>query len=156
MTFWPKLLLAIFILTWSTPTLAGELALPEGLTTLALDAALNDAAKNKKTVMIYFWADWCPSCRRFNADTLPDKNILNALAASYSVVSASNVHDPDNLAQKFQIRAFPTFLFLNHQGELITVLPGAVETKIFALVLEYISSGSYQNIDFDDFVKLKS
>ncbi|MDR1608021.1 MAG: thioredoxin fold domain-containing protein [Deltaproteobacteria bacterium] len=159
MTSWPKICLAIFILTifWATPNLgAQEFVMPKGLNAFTYEAALKDATTNKKTILLYFWADWCPSCRHFNNNILPDKNVLKTLNKSYCVVSINTAKDPDGLAKKFQVNAIPAFIFLDAQGEPLTMLPGAVEADIFVLVLDYVSSGSFATMDFEEYAKLKT
>jgi thioredoxin-related protein len=146
------LLAGLFLAPAARPA---ELILPQGLEALPYSEALSEAAAEKKTIMVYFWADWCPSCQKFNAETLPDKTVLKNLADSYKVVSVNTGSDPEKLAQQYRIRAIPAFVFLSSQGEPITVLPGAVDSEIFAMVLDYISSGSYANLEFEEFAKLK-
>ncbi|MDR2141048.1 MAG: thioredoxin fold domain-containing protein [Deltaproteobacteria bacterium] len=163
MKFRPTWLLAIIFATaWALsfwlarPLLAAELVMPEGLKNLPYQAALVEASQNKKNIMLYFWADWCPSCQDFNSRILPNKDVLQSLADSFSVVSVNTGVDPDNLSEKFKIRAIPAFIFLDSQGEPISMLPGAVEADVFTLVLKFISSGSYNTMEFEDFAKLSA
>jgi thioredoxin-related protein len=66
-------------------------------------------------------------------------------------VSIDTDRDKQNLSKKFRIRAVPTFVFLNSKGEPASILPGAVPAEIFVAVLDYISSGSYQTMEFDEY-----
>jgi thioredoxin-related protein len=162
MKFRPQLILILLLLAMAFPDFAQgywgpvSLAMPQGLNQLNYNEALTKAAKENKSVLVYFWADWCPSCRAFNEGTLPQKSVLKALADSYAVVSVNLTSDPEKLAKKYEIRAIPAFVFLNSQGEPISMLPGAVDPDIFVLVLNFISSGSYATMDFEEFAKLKT
>ncbi|MDR1872403.1 MAG: thioredoxin fold domain-containing protein [Deltaproteobacteria bacterium] len=133
---------------------AEDLALPPGLKRLTYAEALSEAAKDKKLIMLYFWADWCPSCQAFNANTLPNSEVLKTLNASYAVVSINTAEDPDGLGKQFGVRSIPAFIFMDSQGQALTMLPGAVDANIFVLVLNYISSGSYATMEFEEFAKL--
>jgi thioredoxin-related protein len=156
MKFRPPLIALILALVLGiagvTPYLKAAMALPGDLKPLSYEAAIKKAALEKKTTLVYFWADWCPNCRSFNETTLPDANVLKTLADSFAVVSVDTTSDPEKLAQKYQIRTIPAFVFLDSTGEPISVLPGAVNTDIFLLVLNYISSGAYVNMEFEEFV----
>ncbi|MDR1084407.1 MAG: thioredoxin fold domain-containing protein [Deltaproteobacteria bacterium] len=130
-----------------------ELAVPDELKPLSFQEALDKGAKEKKPTMVYFWADWCPSCRYFNSQVLPDRDILKTLDSSFAVVSVNTGSDTLELTKKWGIRSVPSFVFLDQAGDPISVLPGAVDADTFVLVLNYISSGSYANMEFDQYAQ---
>jgi thiol:disulfide interchange protein DsbD len=162
MTLRPKLFLAVIIFAGlgilaGAGSLAAEgMALPQGLVSLRYKEALTAASQGQKSILIYFWADWCPSCRNFNSATLPNPAVKKTINDSFALISVNTAEDLDGLAKDFQIRAIPAFVFLDSEGEPITMLPGAVDAEIFVLVLNYISSGSYASMEFEDFAKLSA
>ncbi|MDR0549780.1 MAG: thioredoxin family protein [Deltaproteobacteria bacterium] len=136
--------------------LLAQSAPPPSLTSVTFPEALKEAAKNNKTILVYFWADWCPSCQYFNSTVAPNPEVQKSLRESFTVVTINTSQETHELTDRFEIRAIPAFVFLNSQGQPITMLPGAVEPQIFILVLKYLSSGSYATMEFEDFAKLSS
>ena len=57
------------------------------------------------------------------------------------------------LSQMFGIRGFPTAVFLDAQGELITTVSGYIPADRFTLILKYLSGNWYEKMKFDEFLK---
>jgi thioredoxin-related protein len=126
---------------------------PPSLGTLTITEALKVAQAQNKYILIYFWATWCSNCEIFNKHILPDKTVLENLSKSFLFVPIDSDLDPEALSALFKVRAVPTFIFLTPEGIPATVLPGMVPADIFTMVLNYISSGSYEKMEFEDFAK---
>ncbi len=80
-------------------------------------AALADAAKQNKTVLLRFTATWCGPCRVMDARVWPDPAVQAELAEKYISVK-SDIDEKANqlLAQKYGVRGVPTLLLLDSTG----------------------------------------
>jgi thioredoxin 1 len=69
-----------------------------------------------------FWAVWCPPCKEL-------KPIIEALASEYEgkiEIKSINVDENKELAQKFEVKAIPTLVFLDAKGNELSRIIGLV------------------------------
>lgn len=81
-----------------------------------LNAALEEAKKTNKSILIDFYASWCPACQALDEDTLSDPRVQEKLRESYVFVKIDIDQDP-NLASQFKIYGVPTLVFLDTNGQ---------------------------------------
>jgi thiol-disulfide isomerase/thioredoxin len=112
-----------------------------------------------KAVMINFWATWCPPCRaempliQDFADQFADELVVLAVNAGEhrgDVAYFVEEHgfdlvfllDPENsVATLFNVRGFPTTLFIDQQGVLQATFIGEMDEAILSTHLEKIGLG---------------
>ena len=83
-----------------------------------LPAALADAAKQNKTVLLRFTATWCGPCRVMEARVWPDPTVQAELADKYIGVKGDTDEEASQiLARKYGVRAVPTLLLLESTGK---------------------------------------
>lgn len=82
-----------------------------------LQAAFDQAKKQNKLVFIDFAGSWCPPCIRLEHEVFPTK--LFKKAAEKYVLVRLDVDRPENekWMEKYGIKAFPTLVLTNHEGE---------------------------------------
>jgi len=83
-----------------------------------LDAQLETAKKNKKQILIDFYADWCVSCVLMNRNVFSQADVQNALTDFILLrfdVTQNNTFDQAVL-KRFHVIAPPTILFINADG----------------------------------------
>lgn len=80
---------------------------------------LADLKSNKMTLLI-FTAPWCPACLRMQTETYPQKSVASQLkrlnVKKINIDLAENVE----LSEKFHVKAIPTLVLLNKEGEELT------------------------------------
>ncbi|MDR2350259.1 MAG: thioredoxin fold domain-containing protein [Deltaproteobacteria bacterium] len=123
-----------------------------GLKSYSLVEAQEVSKNADKYLLMYFWASWCGNCSFFEQSVLPSPEIVRALNDSFAFVSIDFDRSKE-LARALRLRSVPTFIFLDPAGEAATVLPGAVPPDIFLMVLNYVSTGSYKTMDFEDYAE---
>ncbi|CAL4324679.1 thioredoxin [Buchnera aphidicola] len=67
--------------------------------------------KNKKPLILDFWAEWCSPCKIF----LP---ILEEISKEYKnslQIAKVNVDDCKEITEKYSIQSIPTILFFNNK-----------------------------------------
>lgn len=130
---------------------------------IQFDDALTYAKKDNKFIFIYFWTETCPYCQKMKNITLSNKEVITYLNENFYSVSI-NANSPtiisktlnktgNGLANLYMIQGVPTSLFLKPNGEVLYNIPGYIEYPNFILILKYINTKSYENMNFNDFKK---
>jgi len=58
-----------------------------------------------------------------------------------------------DVAGAFNVRGFPTILFLDRDGSTIGSIPGFVPPEIFVKILDFVAGGGYKKKPFDEFIR---
>lgn len=85
-----------------------------------LNAALTKAKAEKKLIFIDAYAVWCGPCKVMARDIFPLKEVgdffnVNFVNMKLDMEAKENV----DIAKKYEVKAYPTYLFLNADGELV-------------------------------------
>jgi len=83
-----------------------------------LDAALVEARRTHKQVLVDFSADWCPPCIAMKHDVWPDPAVEHALTQSYVPVLI-DVDREGVVPERYGVRGIPTILVLDDQGQVL-------------------------------------
>jgi thioredoxin-related protein len=108
---------------------------------------VKEAAADGKRLMLYFWQDGCPACRKMKEATLADRAIVEQTRRHFVAV-ALNVYGErelqwtdgrkmreKELARALNIRGTPTLLFLDERGAVALRLVGYVSPARFTATL---------------------
>jgi peroxiredoxin len=111
--------------------------------------------KNGKVVMLYFWADWCPTCKQEFPET---QTYYENLSKDGLEILAINVKQPKEASEKFkeqfgatfpmlidadgkisdlyQVTELPTNFFIDEEGKIIRKIVGWVSDKQAEVILK--------------------
>lgn len=131
-------IISVFFIFFSTLTFAQDEIKFEDISFKDLVAK---AKKENKLVFIDAYASWCGPCKMmekniFTKKTVGDfynKNFVNARIDMEK-------GEGREVAQKFGVRSYPTYLFLNGDGELISQNYGYMEENVFLAMAQEINS----------------
>jgi thioredoxin-like negative regulator of GroEL len=93
------------------------------------------ARSQKKPVLLYWGAGWCPPCNQLKA-TLFNRQDFASLARSFIAVHVDGDRPgAQRLGQRFKVSGYPTLVLLGADGAEITRLPGEADTsQVLALM----------------------
>jgi len=86
----------------------------------SFEAALQESAETGKPVLIDFMADWCPPCRRMEAQVWPDPDV-QALFRDRVIPLQLDADEPDArpIGIRYGIQVLPTILLVDSSGQVI-------------------------------------
>jgi thiol-disulfide isomerase/thioredoxin len=103
---------ALFGILLATTAVAGE-AVPWSTD---FRQAAEVAAKERKLLLLHFWSDDCPPCRRLEANVFPREDVATAISNSYVPVKV-NVDRAPEMARRFQVSRWPTDVIITPTGQ---------------------------------------
>ena len=155
-----KLIYAFTALIISTNLMAQGIEFEHG----QLKDALAKAKEENKLVFVDVYTTWCGPCKQMVKNIFPLHEVgtyYNKNFVCYKLdAEDAKVKGPD-YAQKYKVNGFPTYLFLNGEGELVYSTGGAMDADMFIKVGkkalgEDVDDGfdevlaRYQNGDYSD------
>ena len=129
-----------------------------------LDRALAMAKDSGKLIIVNFYTDWCPNCKRMNEKTYRDEGVLKQLSKSFIPVKL-NAESSQTLiiegqavteyqvALVFQVNSYPTTWFLSSDGRPLIPVRGYYGPDLFAPMLRFVEGGWYEKMDFDMYME---
>ena len=121
---WTAVILALLVMRW--PVIKGyyykftDAEAPP--TTIEwrtdLDAALAEARRDGKRVVVDFTADWCPPCIAMKHDVWPHPDVARAVAREYVPVLIDTDRDGVTTA-RYGVGGIPTVLILDGAGTVL-------------------------------------
>jgi thiol:disulfide interchange protein len=106
-----------------------------------LEEIMADAVLKDKTVFLDFYATWCGPCKWMDDNVFNQNDIaskLNQNFVSYKVDAED--FEGVNTALKYNVTAYPTYIFLTPEGEIIHRLEGMIPQESFAQAIDAIIS----------------
>jgi thioredoxin-related protein len=93
-----------------------------------LDAAMEKAKKEKKSILVEFTgSDWCPPCIAMRKNVFSKKEFVDAASKDFILVELDFPKKDKALAKKnqpwakkFEIEGYPTVILLDHEGKEFT------------------------------------
>ncbi len=128
---------------------------------------LDLAQKLNKHILIDVYTDWCGWCKRMDSDVYQVDSISRYLDSQYVLVRL-NAESPASLKYKetnytessfasyMGVSSYPTTIFAEPDGQLITPVAGYIEANSFLEVCRFFGDGYYKKMSWQDFQNRKT
>jgi thiol-disulfide isomerase/thioredoxin len=101
-----------------------------------IDRAFAQARNERKPVLLYWGATWCPPCNQLKA-TLFNRQEFAALSKNFVAVNVDgDLPGAQKLGRRFKVSGYPTTVLFTPEGQEITRLPGEVDAPQALAVLQ--------------------
>ena len=101
--------------------------------------AFAQAKKEGKLVLLALTAEWCPWCKKMDAITYRDKQVVEVINKNYIAVRADLDKHP-KLAQRYKNYGPPTTVVYNSAATEIIKRPGYLEARILYWMLDTVAA----------------
>lgn len=98
---------------------------------LSFEEAISAAKAENKLVFIDFYTDWCGPCRTMSRQVFPQKSVGDYLNNKFVCIKLNAEKEGVNLAKRYGIKAYPTFLILNTKEEVQFDIRGSMDAEAF-------------------------
>ncbi len=127
----PNLWLAGLAGVWlAAASLARAAEEPKFFRDFAFDAALKEAAKEKKVVFIDFFTTWCGPCKLLDRTTWQDAGVA-ALLKEKTIPLKIDAEKESALAERFKLDGYPTLLLVRPDGTELGRMLGYMDAAKF-------------------------
>ncbi len=108
-----------------------------------------------KKVFLNFYADWCRYCKMMDQNTFKDDSVIAYLNKHFVPIRV-NSDQHKQIASNYNVRGLPVSWFIAENGENIGSQPGYLPPDQLLMLLKYIHTDSYKQMNFTQFAKQSS
>ncbi|MFA5242161.1 MAG: thioredoxin fold domain-containing protein [Sulfuricella sp.] len=129
---------------------------------------VREAAGNKRRVLLYFYQDGCPYCKKLLQDNFGQRAIADKTRQYFDVIALNLWGDREvtgldgktvtekEFARQLRVMFTPTLLALNEKGEAILRINGYYAPHRFSAALDYAGQGKEGGGSFRDYFAAQS
>ncbi len=125
---------------------------------------VEDAADNDKRLMIYYYQDGCPYCKKLLQENFSQREISDKAKKYFDVVSINLWGDKEvtvgdkaytekEFAEALKVQYTPTLLFFNEDNKVIFRANGYYPPEKFSALLDYIGEKQEADISYQDYMQ---
>ncbi len=101
-----------------------------------IERAFARARSERKPVLVYWGAKWCPPCNQLKATLFNRLDFVERSASFISVNIDGDFPGAQKLGARFKVRGYPTLILFRGDGAEITRLPGEVDALLVMRLLQ--------------------
>ena len=124
---------------------------------------VKDATAHNKRLVLFFYQDGCPYCKKLLEINLAQKNIADTLRSRFDVITVNlwgdrDITDTDGarmiekkFAEKMKVMYTPTILFFDEHANVVLRVNGYYEPHKFLAALNYVADKHEKDGSFRDY-----
>lgn len=125
---------------------------------------VKDAADNNKRLMVYFYQDGCPYCKKLLRENFSQREISEKAQKTFDVVPinlwgdkevivGNQTYTEKGFAEALKVQYTPTLLFFNEDNKIIFRANGYYPAEKFSALLDYIGSRQESILSYQDYME---
>ncbi len=96
-----------------------------------------EAKASGKYLFVDAYTDWCSWCKVMDRETFPNADVVQMLNSNFVSLKLEMEHNYGvNVAMKYRVSGFPTFLIFTAEGKLVRKIPGYLPAENFVQELK--------------------
>ncbi|AWV99312.1 thioredoxin family protein [Arcticibacterium luteifluviistationis] len=101
------------------------------------DNFLRTAKKQQKPILLDFWATWCGPCKKMDNETFKNSDLAAYVNGNFLIYRVDiDTEDGKRIAERFDVKVFPTLLVADYKGNEVTKLKGFYSPNYLAKTLD--------------------
>ena len=124
---------------------------------------IEEAADNNKRLLVYYYQDGCPYCKKLLEDNFGQRNIANKTQQYFDVVAINLWGDQEvtvgdktytekKFAEALKVQYTPTLLFFNEENKVVFRANGYYPPEKFSALLDYIGKKQESKLSYQDYM----
>ena len=123
-----KIFLIILLLTVSVSSYSQGIEFETG----TWEEVLSKAKQIQKPIFVDVYTTWCKPCKKMSNDVFPLAEVGNVYNSNYVCYKIdAEKGDGVQIAKEYEVKGFPTYLFLNPDGSLVMTICGTMTPEDF-------------------------
>ncbi|MBE9559559.1 MAG: thioredoxin fold domain-containing protein [Proteobacteria bacterium] len=125
---------------------------------------IEDAADNNKRLLIYYYQDGCPYCKKLLQENFSQRSISDKTQKYFDVVSINLWGDKEvtvgdrtytekEFAEALKVQYTPTLLFFNEKNKIVFRANGYYPPEKFSALLDYIGQKQETKISYQEYME---
>ena len=125
---------------------------------------IEEAADNNKRLMVYYYQDGCPYCKKLIEDNFGQRDIADKTQQYFDVVSINlwgdkevvvgdKVYTEKQFAEALKVQYTPTLLFFDENNKIVFRANGYYPPEKFSALLDYIGKKQESDISYQDYME---
>ena len=125
---------------------------------------IQDATDENKRLMVYYYQDGCPYCKKLLQDNFSQREISDKAKKYFDVVAINlwgdkevsvgeKIYTEKEFAEALKVQYTPTLLFFNEKNKIIFRANGYYPPEKFSTLLDYIGTHQETVISYQDYME---